>query len=112
MTLTQTEAMALTLVIEAVVAGALAPAFARTVWRCAAAAVLASCITHPILWAVFYDAAKVLGSLTTPALEAVIVVVEMLAYRAIATPRWREAALFSLFANGASWGAGELIYAL
>ena len=35
MTLTQTEAMALTLVIEAAVAAALAPAYARTAWLCA-----------------------------------------------------------------------------
>jgi hypothetical protein len=112
MTLTQTEAMALTLVIEAAVAAALAPAYARTVWLCAAAAVLASCITHPILWAIYHDAYLVLGTATTPALETVIIAAETLAYRAIATTRWDEAALFSFAANFASWGAGELIYAL
>lgn len=110
--MTQTEAMALTLVIEAAVAAALAPAYARTLWLCAAAAVLASCITHPILWAVFYDVTEVLGPATTPALETAIIAAEVLVYRAIATTRWDEAALFSFAANFASWGAGELIYAL
>lgn len=110
MTLTQTEAMGLTLVIEAAVAAALAPAYARTVWRCAAAAVLASCITHPILWAIYHEAYQVLGTLTTPALETVVIAAETLAYRAIATTRWDEAALFSFVANFASWFAGELIY--
>lgn len=104
--------MALTLVIEAAVAAAIAPAYARTIWLCAAAAVLASCITHPILWAVHHDAYQVLGTGTTPALETVIIAVETLVYRAIATTRWDEAALFAAAANLASWGAGELIYAL
>lgn len=112
MTLTQLDAMSLTLVIEAAVAASLAPAYARVAWRCAAAAVLASCITHPILWAIYHDATQVFGALTTPALETVIIAAETLAYRAIATTRWDEAALFSCAANFASWGAGELIYAL
>lgn len=111
MTLTQTEAMALTLVIEAAAAAALAPAFRRAAWLCAAAAVVGSCVTHPILWAVYYDAAATLGPFTTPILEATIIAAETLAYRALATPRWDEAALFSLIVNAASWGAGELIYA-
>jgi hypothetical protein len=111
-TLTQTEAMALTLVIEAAVAAALAPVFARAALMCAAAAIVGSCITHPILWAIFYDAQALIGPLTTPILEAVIIAAETLAYRALATPRWDEAALLSLLANAASWGAGELIYVL
>ena len=110
MTLTQTEAMALTLVIEATVAAALAPAYKRTIWLCAASAVLGSCITHPILRAVFHDVTAVLGNATTPALETVIIAAETLAYRAIATTRWDEALLFSFVANFASWFAGELIY--
>ncbi len=112
MTLTQTEAMGLTLLIESAVAAALAFPLARKPLLCAGAAILASCITHPILWAIYHDAHQVFGTLTTPTLEAVIIAVETLSYRAIATPRWSEAALFSLIANGASWGAGELIYAL
>lgn len=110
MTLTQTEAMALTLVIESAVAASMAIAYRRTAWLCAAAAVLGSCVTHPILWAVFHDVAAVLGNATTPALETVIIAAETLAYRAIATTRWDEALLFSFVANFASWFAGELIY--
>jgi hypothetical protein len=110
MTLTQTEAMALTLVIEGAVAAGMGRAWGRTAWRCAAAAVLASCITHPILWAVFHNVTQLLGNATTPVLETVIIAAEALAYRAIATTRWDEALLFSFAANFASWFAGELIY--
>jgi hypothetical protein len=111
-TLSQIEAMALTLLIEPAVAAALARAFARPPLWCAAAAIVASTITHPILWAVYGDARALFGALTTPLLEAGVVVAETIVYRALATPRWREAALLSLLANAASWGAGELIYAL
>lgn len=110
MTLTQTEAMALTLVIEGAVAAGMGGAWGRTAWLCAVAAIVASCITHPILWAVFHDATQILGNATTPALETVIIAVEALAYRAVATMRWDEALLFSFAANFASWFAGELIY--
>lgn len=112
MTLTQLEAMGLTLVIEGAFAAALAPAFARAALLCAAAAIAGSCITHPLLWAVYYDAKTLIGPMTAPVLEAAIIAAETLAYRLIATPRWDEAALLSLLANAASWGAGELIYAL
>lgn len=104
--------MTLTLALEAATASALAPVFARASLMCAAAAIVGSCITHPILWAVYYDAQAVIGPLTTPILEALIIAAETLAYRALATPRWDEAAVLSLLANAASWGAGELIYAL
>jgi hypothetical protein len=110
MTLTQTEALALTLVIESAVAAGMGRAYGRTIWLCAAAAILGSCITHPILWAVFRDVTQLLGNATTPALEAVIIAAEALAYRAVATRRWDEALLFSFAANFASWFAGELIY--
>jgi hypothetical protein len=110
MTLTQTEAMALTLVIEGAVAAGIGRAYGRTIWLCATAAILGSCITHPILWAVFHDVTQVLGNATTPMLETAIIAVEALAYRAIATTRWDEALLFSFAANFASWFAGELIY--
>jgi hypothetical protein len=104
--------MGLTLVLEAAVAAALAFPLARNPFLCAAAAIVASCVTHPLLWAVFYDVVPILGAYTTPLLEIAIMAAETLAYRAIATPRWSEAALFSILANAASWGAGELIYAL
>jgi hypothetical protein len=104
--------MGLTLVIESVVAASLAPAFARAALFCAGAAIIGSCVTHPILWAVYYEALAVIGAMTAPILEGAIMAAETLAYRALATPRWDEAALLSLLANAASWGAGELIYAL
>jgi hypothetical protein len=110
MTLTQTEALALTLVIESAVAAGMGRAWGRTIWLCAAAAILASCITHPILWAVFRDVTEIMGNATTPVLETVIIAAEALIYRAIATTRWDEALLFSFAANLASWFAGELIY--
>jgi hypothetical protein len=110
MTLTQTEAMALTLVLEGAVAAGMGYAYRRTIWLCAAAAILASCITHPILWAVFHDVTLWLGNATTPALETLIIAAEALAYRTLATTRWDEALLFSFAANVVSWFAGELIY--
>jgi hypothetical protein len=110
--MTQLEAMALTLAIEATAAAALAPAFARTALKCAAAAIAASIVTHPILWAVHADARALFGAMTTPALEAMVIAAETIAYRAVATPRWDEAALLSLLVNAASWGAGVLIYEL
>jgi uncharacterized membrane protein len=110
--LTQLEAMALTYALEASVAAALAPAFGRAVLMCAAAAIAGSTVTHPILWAVFYDVQAAYGDLATPVLEGCVIVAEILAYRLLATPRWDEAALFSVLANAASWWIGELIYAL
>ena len=104
--------MALTYAIEAAVAAALAPAFGRASLMCAAAAVAGTTVTHPILWAVFYDVQAAYGTMATPFLEAGVIAAETLAYRGLATSRWDEAALFSVLANAASWWIGELIYAL
>jgi hypothetical protein len=112
MTLTQLDAMGLTLVVEVAVAAALGPVFARAALLCAAAAILGSCITHPILWSIFYDAQAAIGPFATPILEGAIIVAETFAYRALATPRWEEAGLFSVLANAASWGVGEIVHAL
>jgi hypothetical protein len=109
---TQLEAMALTFAVEAGLAAMLAPAFGRAALMCAAAAIAGSTVTHPILWAVFHDVSATYGVMATPVLEGIVIVAETLAYRAIATPRWDEAALFSVLANAASWWGGELIYAL
>lgn len=109
---TQVEAMALTYVLEASVAAALAPAFGRAVLMCAAAAIAGSTVTHPVLWVVFYDVQAAYGPLATPVLEACVIAAEVLAYRVLATPRWDEAAVFSVLANAVSWWGGELIYAL
>jgi hypothetical protein len=109
---TQLEAMALTYAIEAAVAASLAPAFGRAVFWCVAAAVAGSTVTHPILWAVFYDVQAAYGPLSTPVLEGMVMAAETIAYRALATSRWDEAALLSVVANAASWWIGEFIHAL
>ena len=69
MTITQIEAMGLTLVIEGVTAAALAPLFRLDRASCILSAMLASTLTHPILWAVFYPSQALFGTLTTPVLE-------------------------------------------
>ncbi len=112
MTMTQLDAMALTYAIEAPVAALLAPLFGLSRLHCAAAAIAGTTITHPVLWGVFASATSIFGSLTTPVLETLVFLAESIAYRALVTPRWDEAILLSLLVNAASWGAGELIYAL
>lgn len=112
MSLTQLEAMALTFAVEAPVAALLAASLGRKPVMAAAAAIAGSCVTHPVLWAVFADAEAWFGVFRTPILEAGVAAVETLAYAALATPRWTQAALLSIAANTASWGAGELVYAL
>jgi hypothetical protein len=112
MILTQMEAMGLTLVIESAAALALAPVLGLRPAACALSAILASTLTHPILWAIFYSVHEVLGPLTTPILEAIIVLAEAPFYRVIARTKWDDALLMSLLVNAASWGAGEAIYAL
>lgn len=104
--------MALTYAIEAVVAAVLAPAFGRVALMCAAAAIAGTTVTHPILWAVFYDVQAIYGEVATPVLEGIVMAAETVAYRLLATTRWDEAALLSVLANAASWWAGELIYVL
>jgi hypothetical protein len=104
--------MALTYLIEAIAAVALAPALRLSPLKCAGAAIAGSTLTHPILWAVFAPAHSLIGPLTTPILEALVVLAEAPAYRFLATPRWDDALLLSLLVNAASWGVGELIYEL
>lgn len=110
--MTQTDALALTLIIEGLAALACARALSLPAAACALAAMVASLLTHPLLWAVFYDVYAALGAFTTPTLEAAVILAETPVYRWIAECRWRDALLASLFVNVASWGAGELIYAL
>jgi hypothetical protein len=112
MHLTQLEAFGLTLAVESVAAVALAPAFGISRGRAVLSAVLGSSLTHPLLWWSFYKVYAVLGALTTPALEAVVILAEAPFYRVLATPKWTEALLLSLLVNATSWAAGELIYAL
>ncbi|MFM9862899.1 MAG: hypothetical protein ACKVRO_04770 [Micropepsaceae bacterium] len=110
--MTQLEAMALTFAIESAVAAALAPAFGRAALWCAAAAIAGSTVTHPVLWALFYEVQAIYGVMATPVLEAAVIAAETFSYRILATTRWDEAALLSVLANAASWWGGELIYAL
>lgn len=108
--MTQLEAMLLSLVVEALAAAALAVPFRLKPHRAALAAIAGTIVTHPILWAIFYDVQHVLGSATTPTLEFAIIAAEAIAYRLLATRIWTEAFLLSLLANTASWGIGEAIY--
>ncbi len=110
--MTQTDAFALTLIIEATAALALARPLRLPAAACALAAVLASSLTHPLLWAVFGDVHAALGALTTPVLEVGVICAETPVYRWLAGCHWSAALLASLLVNAASWGAGELIYAL
>ena len=110
--MTQLDAFVLTLAIEAAVAAALGLGLKLNPLRCVLAAVAASTVTHPILWAIYQHAYGYFGALTTPVLEVAVIAAETPFYRALATPRWIDAALLSLVVNAASWGAGELIYAL
>jgi hypothetical protein len=111
-TLTQLEAFALTLLIECLTAFALARPFKLSPLACAFTAVLATACTHPLLWAVYESAWALLGHATTPSLELAVMLIETIFYRTLAAARWLDAAILSLVVNGASWGAGELIYAL
>lgn len=110
--MTQIDAFALTLIIEGLAALAVARALGLQMSACALAAMLGSMLTHPVLWMVFHDVHAVVGPLTTPLLELAVFVAEAPAYRWIAGCRWIDALLASLLVNAASWGAGEVIYAL
>ena len=92
---------------------------ARMIWTrrnwttlAALSGLLASLVTHPILWAIFYPVEAAVGPLTTPLLEMLVFLAEAPAYRYIARSSWDTALLMSLLVNAASWAAGELIYSL
>ena len=106
------EAFALTLLIEAPAAALLGLALKLPPLRCALAAVVASTVTHPILWTIYPHTYGYFGAFAIPLLEAAVIAAETPAYRMLATPRWIDAALLSLIVNAVSWGAGEVIYAV
>lgn len=112
MPLTQLEAFGLTLAVESLAAIALAPAFRIKRKDAVLAAVLGSTMTHPQLWYWFYQIYDTLGRGTVPVLEAFVVLGEAPYYRFLAGARWSHAFILSLLINAASYGAGELIYAL
>ncbi len=109
--MSQIEAFALTLLIEASVALMLARIFRVSAAGCALSAVIGSSLTHPVLWAIFHDVQVLVGPLTTPLLEAGVFLAEAPVYRMLAVRRWDDALLLSLLVNAASWLAGEIIYA-
>lgn len=110
--MTQIDAFALTLIIEGCAALAVGRALGLQMSACALAAMLGSMLTHPVLWMVFHDVHAVVGPLTTPLLEMAVFLAEAPVYRLVAGCRWIDALLASLLVNAASWGAGEVIYAL
>lgn len=112
MTLTQTQAFVLTLVIEAAAAWLLAPRFRVKSWRAAAAAVIGSALSHPVFWSAALALYPRLGWATVPSLEILVVLFESLAYRLIATKSWRHALLLSAIVNFISWLAGFLLQGL
>jgi hypothetical protein len=112
MTLTQTEAFVLTLLIEGAAAYLLAPRFSVNSWRAATAAVIGSTISHPVLWPSALALFPQLGPLTVPILEFLVVLFESVAYRLIATRSWRTALILSAIVNFLSWLAGFLLQGL
>ncbi len=112
MRLSQLEAYAITLAVEAAVAALLARRFGANWRRAALAAALGSALTHPVFWNAAYWLYPALKGFAVPLLEALVIAVESAGYRLLATPRWRTALILSALANAASWLMGALLYAL
>jgi len=112
MHLTQLDAFAITLAVEAIAAAGLAPAFKIERARAALSGVSGSAFTHPVLWWAFPQVYAHLGAATTPTLEVLVMIAEAPFYRVLAKVNWTEAFLLSVLVNAASWWMGELIYAL
>lgn len=112
MKLTQLEAYAITLAVEAAVAALLAQRFKANSRRAALAAAGGSALTHPVLWNAAYWLYPALKGFAIPLLEVVVILAESAGYRLIATPRWRSALVLSAFSNAASWLTGVVLYAL
>src|SRR5258708_36762772 len=100
------EAFGITLVVEAVAAATLAPAFKVGRRRAALSGVAGSTFTHPVLWLAFYQVYADLGAATTPVLEVLVMLAEAPFYRFIAKAEWRESLLLSVLVNAASWWTG------
>ena len=78
MNLTQIEAYAVTLIVEGIVAFALARPFKVVPWRAALAAILGSAVSHPLFWPSYLYLAPRLGVFTTPLTEGLVVLFESL----------------------------------
>lgn len=114
--MSQSTALLLSLVTEALTALALVRAWGEG-WaraaRAALAAVLATLLTHPLAWAAMLGLMDEIGYAAAVALvEAAVVLMESLAYRLLVPLPGGRALLASLVANGASAGLGLLLYAL
>lgn len=112
--MTQIVALLLSLAIEAAVAASVAK-IAR--WgnprRAAAAAILATLITHGLVWPGVSALERLLGYLPAVlVVETCVVAVESIAYRLIVPLGLSRALLLSLIANAASVGVGLAFYAL
>jgi hypothetical protein len=112
--MTQTQALILSIAVEAAVAFVLIRALG---WgsglNAALAASLGTLITHPVVWHAVPRLEETIGYAGAVALaESGVVLVESIPYRLIVPLAWRRALIASLVANGASTAAGLLYYAL
>lgn len=106
----QTSALLLTLAVEIPVAGLLARTIGADLRRTLFAALVASCITHPVAWQL---AAK-LGPDDYRAgialIEGAVVVVEAGIYRLLLSCKWKPALGISAACNTASWLVGIVLF--
>ncbi len=109
MHLSQIEAYGLTLAIEGAAAFMIAPRFAVSRRRAAAAAILGSAASHPVFWSAVYGLYGTFGRFTVPLLEGVVVAAEALVYRGVATRSLARAFALSFLANLASYVIGLVL---
>jgi len=112
--MSETAALLLSIVIEAIVAlAAMHVSGWGSGWRAALAATVGTLITHPVVWRTVPPLTLVTGYGAAVALiEAGVVFAEGVAYRVIVPLAWRRALLVSLIANAASTAAGLAANAL
>lgn len=112
--MTQTAALSLSIVIEAVLAFVLVRGLRwGSGMRAALAATVGTLITHPLVWYTVPRLEDSIGYAGAVALiEIDVVLAESVAYRLIVPLSWRRSLLASLVANAASTAAGLLYYAL
>ena len=98
--------MTLSLLVEVPLALLLGPRQGRT----AVAAVAATLVTHPVLWAAWFPVRGALSwTATALVLEGAVAAVEAGIYRITLPVSWGRAALMSAVANGASFGLGLVL---
>lgn len=110
----QATALLVSIAVEAIVAASvLALSGWGAPWRGVAAALAATLLTHPAVWWSFPEIELSTSYRTAFAVtEALVVLVEMLAYRLILPLGWWRALALSFIANAASAGVGVLYYLL